>query len=216
MSSEVSEEAYQRLRERPDYQFDLPDTRGIEDQQQNADPTGFLADLFEAFRQFFEFVGPALRVGLICFAVLLAGHVVWSVFRGIKSRRRRIGSDGLSKTTEDALKNMDMRPDEGEAMSLLAKADALAEAGDFAAAQRLLLHSSFRDMQVRVRERIGVSLTARELEKLGKLSDTSRAALTRLVRRVELNAFAQESVDQAGFLAAREAYSRFAFGEASP
>ena len=61
----------------------------------------------------------------------------------------------------------------------------MADTGDFDAAVRLMLHSSFQEMQKRVRDRIGKSLTGREIGELGQMPEPSRDALRRLILSVE-------------------------------
>jgi hypothetical protein len=170
-----------------------------------------LGDVFEAIGGFIAFIAPVLRLLLIFALIVLVIFVLYSLARALYDRRERLGRLLNRPNAADDLKTVDLRPEEQFARTLLSDADALAAAGRYGEAIRLLLLSSIRDMQVRIHQRIGVSLTAREIGRLGALPDVSRLALHRIIHTVELNVFGEQPVGQDDYSRAREDYTLLAF-----
>ena len=198
---------HDRMIKDPAFQTELP----ITPPDRPEPDLGFLGEIFNAIGRFFVFIAPLLKVLLIVACVLLIAFIIYSIARAIYDRRERIKALINRGKQEDDLKNIDVRPDEHFARTLLSDADELARQGRFGEAIRLLLHSSIADMQERVKRRIGVSMTAREIGHLGSMPDDSRLALHRIIHTVEINIFGEQSVGEADYKKAREDYGIFAF-----
>lgn len=210
---EALSEAHNAMRSDPGFQFELTDVEPLVPVDQGDQSAGALDGLFRGLVDFFVFIGPVLKIIALFLIVALVIYVLWSIVKGIQSRQRQI-SDGRNDDQADLLKSVDVRPDAVFAEGLLARADELAALGNYAEALRLLLRHSFSELQTRVREKIGVSFTAREIGRMGSMPDVSRAALNELILQVELSAFAQQPVDKSNYEYARQQYQIFAFGEA--
>ena len=212
--TESFDEAYAAMRSDGGYQFELP-VDPIDVTPEAVDPdrnSGWR--FFDAIGDMIAALGPLWRVLLIGAAVLLVGYIIYSIVKGVVDRRQTIG-DRKPANARDDLADVDLRPDESFSSDLLKRADALADTGDFDAAVRLILHSSFQDMQQRVRNRIGKSLTGREIGELGQMPELSRNALRRLILSVERSAFAGEHLTSEDYQAARKDYDVFAQREVS-
>ncbi len=207
--TESFDDAYAAMRSDGGYQFDLP-IDPMEAAPEAIDPGGSSGwRFFGAIGDLIAALGPLWRVLLIGAAVLLVIYTIYSIARAVADRRQSVG-DNTDRDARDELSDVDLRPDEAFSSELLRRADALAEAGDFDGAVRLILHSSFQDMQQRVRSRIGKSLTGREIGALGQMPDDSRDALRRLILAVEQSAFAQHHLQAEDYQAARRDYDVFA------
>ena len=103
-------------------------------------------------------------------------------------------------------------PDRHAALDLIAEADRLAAEGRFDAATHLLLQRSVGQIAEARPDLLRPSSTAREIAVLPILSEGAREAFAAIAARVERSLFALRRLDQADWLAAREAYSRFALG----
>jgi hypothetical protein len=104
----------------------------------------------------------------------------------------------------------DWRPDEGAARQLLAEAEALAAAGRYAEAARLLLHRSVEDIGRRLPDFLKPSLTARDIARSAELPGAARPAFAAIARVVEVSAFGSRAVSAEAWHQCREAYGRFA------
>lgn len=207
--TESFDDAYAAMRSDGSYQFELP-VDPIDVTPEAVDPdrnSGWR--IFGAIGDMIAALGPLWRVLLIGAAVLLVGYIIYSIVKGVMERRQTIG-DSKPANARDELADVDLRPDESFSSDLLKRADALADTGDFDAAVRLILHSSFQDMQQRVRNRIGKSLTGREIGDLGQMPEPSRDALRRLILSVERSAFAGQHLTSEDYQAARQDYDIFA------
>ncbi len=107
----------------------------------------------------------------------------------------------------------DWRPEARVARTLLAEADALAEAGDYEAAVHLLLVRSVEDIARRLPDFLQPSLTARDIAVDARLPARPRDAFSRIAGIVERALFARRSVGSDGWHEARQAYESFAFAE---
>ncbi|MAP93616.1 MAG: hypothetical protein CMK07_01580 [Ponticaulis sp.] len=214
-TSEELQAAHDALSRDPEFQLELPIDPLREIERPPADSTGFLNDVIRSIGSFFSAIGPVLFWCLVALAVVLVLYVLFSIYKGIDDKRKRLVGRRRAAQTTDGLSDVDVRPDEVFANALLAQADALAEQGRFAEAVRILLHSSFTELQTRIRQRIGVSFTAREIGELGQMPDMARSAFHRLIQRVELSAFAEAPVNAEGYQQARQDYSEFALGEST-
>ena len=208
-TTESLEESYSALRGESGFQFELPDNV-IEDVPAPTVPDeepGW--SVFDAIAEFLAALGPLWRGLLIIAAIALVLYVLYSVGRAMVTRRGAL-RDEAGGSRDQTLSDVDLRPDADFANDLMRRADELAMAGDYDGAVRLILHSSFQDMQARVRDRIGVSMTGREIGEMGQMPETSRTALRRLVSQVERSAFAGVHLGEDDYQAARQSYELFA------
>ena len=105
-------------------------------------------------------------------------------------------------------------PETEKARLLLEDADALAAAGRFEDAVRLLLNRSIADIENLGHAKIGQALTAREISSLKAIPLNARPAFSAIASIVERAVFAGQSLTKDGFLEARRAYEQFALPEA--
>lgn len=209
------EDAHSELTRDSAYQLELPSDAVItpEERPPEVDGDSFLSSLFGVIADFFSAIGPLLKLAVFIAIGALVIYIIFAIVKGIQSRRVTLRDRGSGDSGEDQLRDVDIRPDDVLAASLLSEADRLAAEGDFAGAIRSLLHSSFKDMQTRIRDRIGVSLTAREIGQIGRMPDNSRSALHRLISQVELTFFGEVPAGQDDFQKAREDYQIFISGK---
>lgn len=212
-TDEALREAHGALRSEPGYQFELPVADLPEVKPDPEQGAGALDSVFRGLFNLFTALGPILQFLLIVAAVLLVLYVLWSIYQGIQSRQKRLAARDRQSDDADLMKNVEVRPDEEFAAGLLARADQLAAEGQYAEALRILLRQSFSELQSRIKQKIGVSFTAREIGQLGAMPDISRTAFHNLIHQVEISAFGQQSVGKAEYDFAREQYQVFAFGE---
>ena len=105
------------------------------------------------------------------------------------------------------------QPEPDAARALLSEAEALAAAGHFERAVRLLLHRSIADIEKRRPDLLRPSSTAREIERFDKLPDAPRAMFAVIAGQVERGLFAALPINESGWQAARDAYAGFALAE---
>lgn len=206
------EDAHAHLLTNKSFQFELPDGKMPEIQPEIPDPDKGLSFL-DWLVQMLQLLGPLFRVLLIGAAIVLVAYVVYSLVMAARNNSDFWRKSVRTGSPEDDLARMDIRPDQAFAKDLLSEADRLAAEGRYGEAVRLILHSSIRDMQDRIRQRIGVSLTAREVGGMGKLPDPSREALRRIIALAEVSVFGEMPVDEAGYQDARRDYTLFALKE---
>jgi hypothetical protein len=106
------------------------------------------------------------------------------------------------------------RPTMAQAQALLGDADTLANEGKYGEAVHLLLLRSIEDFE-RFRPRVVKrSHTAREIEQLGAMPMTVRAAFAGIMEVVEKSLFGDYQVTRADWERCRAEYERFAFPDA--
>jgi Domain of unknown function (DUF4129) len=165
-------------------------------------PPEWLKPLFE----FLEWLSPAfpyLFWGAVGLVVLLVLYFVLPNIAGFEwpwARGRKDGDDEAEI----------WRPEEGAARELLAEAEALAAAGRYAEAARLLLRRSVEDIGRRLPDFLRPSLTARDIAGADELPGNARPAFAAIARVVEVSAFGSRSVTEDAWRECREAYGRFA------
>ncbi len=205
-SPEGFDAAHDAILARSDVQAALP---GVDPPSEPME-LGWLEPLIEFIADLISFFAPVV-VWLFWIGVaLIVLFVLYQLVRALIDRRFGL-RPRTARTKTD--REVDLRPDAARARDLLAEADRLAREGAYAAAVHLLLHQSIEDMQARVNELIGASLTAREIGRMGQLSDRARAALWRLISGVERAVFGEAPVNQAAYLATRDDYETFALRE---
>lgn len=200
------EAAHERLLRDSSYQTDLPVQKAAEPPE----PSQTSNWLAEFLHDVFTPLGPVLKWVLIFGACAILAYILFNVARALYERRDHL-ANAMKRKKKTDLSEIDVRPDEQFAADLLTRADALASEGKYGEAIHLLLHSSIRDMQEKVQERIGISLTAREIGRMGSMPDTSRSALQRIIHKVEIFVFGQTDISADAWNDARADYSEFAF-----
>jgi len=106
------------------------------------------------------------------------------------------------------------RPEEKAARALLAEADAMAAAGRYDEAARLLLHRSLEDIAARRPTLLRPALTSREIAGVPSLPDAVRGAFAAMAAPVERSLFGGRALDSAAWQEARAAYGDFALSKA--
>jgi hypothetical protein len=139
----------------------------------------------------------------------LAALVLWLVYHlvlRLKDGEWRWQSGGTAAAEES------WRPDEAPARQLLAKADALAAAGRYSEAARLLLHRSVEDIASRQPDLLRPALTSRDIAALPAIpAPQPRGAFTRIAASVERGLFARIDLGEGDWRDCRSAYEEFAF-----
>lgn len=102
------------------------------------------------------------------------------------------------------------RPEEKAARTLLAEADAMAEAGRYGEAAHLLLHRSLEDIAARRPRLLRPALTSREIARVSALPDAVRSAFAAMAAPVERSLFGGRTLTRDAWEAARAAYGEFA------
>lgn len=188
-------EAHARLRARTDIQFDLP-------------PAPKPQPPPEWVKWLGEMLGGATPFGTFVFWAIIAAVValiVWRIAAAVIARRR--SGDAVAAPEQEIAA---WRPEEKVARALLAEADAMAEAGRYDEAARLLLHRSLEDIQRRRPSLLRPALTSREIARTPQLPDLVRGAFTAMAQAVERSLFGGRGLGRTDWEAARAAYGEFA------
>lgn len=160
-----------------------------------------------AFGRWFEAHWPAIRLFVWAALALLALALLWALatrLRGLRLSwwRRRATADDTSAP--------EWRPEAAPARALLAEADALAGAGRFAEAARLVLLRSIADIARRHPEAVRPATTARDLAEDARVPAAARPAFRAIAGVVESALFADRGATAAAWTRARDAYADFA------
>lgn len=182
-------EAHATLRARTDIQFELP----------VAPPPAPAAQLNL----------PGLGAIFWLLVVAGVGLLIYLIVKSIAEREPRSGRVA-SMEREIA----QWRPAEKEARALLAEADAMAAAGRYDEAARLLLHRSLEDIAKRKPKLLRPALTSREIAIAPLLPDAVRAAFDAMAAPVERSLFGGRTLDRPAWESARAAYGDFALPKA--
>jgi hypothetical protein len=185
-TAETVAEAHARLREHADIQFDLPhvDTPKPPSFQWNFPALDFL-------------FWPLVAIGAALILLLIA--------RTVYLRTR--SNTGEAAAEREAEK---WRPEEKAARALLAEADAMAAAGRYDEAARLLLHRSLEDIAARRPRLLRPALTSREIARVPALPEMVRRAFAAMAAPVERSLFGGRSLTRDAWEEARAAYGEFA------
>ncbi|MCW3848206.1 hypothetical protein OF829_13250 [Sphingomonas sp. LB-2] len=181
-------EAHAALRARDDIQFELPHTPP----PQRTEPMPM----------------PALGALFWLLVVLGVAMLLYLIVKSIVEREPR----GQRVSSEHEIAQW--RPEEKVARALLAEADAMAAAGRYEEAARLLLHRSLEDIASRKPKLLRPALTSREIARAPMLPDAVRAAFQAMAAPVERSLFGGRSLDRAAWEDARAAYGDFALPKA--
>lgn len=141
------------------------------------------------------------------FTLLMIADAIWPGRIGLMRwlRRRRADAPAASALPP---------PDAERARALIAEADALAGAGHFGEATRLVLGRSIAEMNGRLPGSVRPDRTGRELAASALLPPAPASQLQRMVAIVERNLFAAQPLGAADWQACRGAYIAFVQPEA--
>jgi hypothetical protein len=180
-------EAHARLRANSDIQFDLPHA------PQPKPPVTGSWDL------------PALDFLFWPLVAIGAALIVFVIARAIYLRVRTGPVDVRAEPETEK-----WRPEEKAARALLAEADAMAAAGRYDEAARLLLHRSLEDIAARRPRLLRPALTSREIGRIPALPELVRSAFAAMAAPVERSLFGGRTLDRSAWEEARAAYGEFA------
>ncbi len=186
-------EAYARLRADRSVQFDFPF-------YQRPDPPGWIEPLI----QFLRWLSPAFPWLFWGLVVLVGLAALWAIvsrfdrFAWLRWRRKSVAVEP------------EWTLDVAAARASLAEAEALATAGCYAEAARLLLRHSVEEIGARRPQFLKPSLTARDIAAASALPDAARAAFESIAHLVEVSAFGSQRVTADAWARCRAAYGAFA------
>jgi hypothetical protein len=160
-----------------------------------------------SFGHFLISIFPVLRVLFWC---AVAAGVIFLLYL-IARRLSGAAWPWPRKTQNEAVE--DWRPAEAPARALLRDADALAQAGRYDEAVRLLLFRSIEDIESRRPKLVRPALTSRDIAGAQGIPEGARRAFTSIVSAVERSLFGGRALAEPDWGACRAAYERFAFAE---
>jgi hypothetical protein len=161
-----------------------------------------LKAVLEPIGQALGFSWPVLMWVLIGLTAVLVAYGLFRMFEPAFAARNTKAPKGAAID--------EWVPDEHEALALLEDADRLAAEGRYDEATHLLLRRSVQQI-VKIRPGwVQRASTAREISVLPGLSDGARSTFALIAERVERSLFALRQLGADDWLAAREAYARFA------
>ena len=187
-------QAYARVRADPQIQFALP-------RIQPPYLPAWLRWLGHALRE----AWPVIRIGLwiaMGAAVLLLLWLIGRRVLGLRWSRR----GGRAVEAEEIA----WRPDAAPTRALLAEADALAAAGRYGEAARLVLRRSIEDVMRRRPGVVGPATTSRDLAVAAQIPAPARPAFAAIAGVVEASLFADRGATAEAWTQARAAYAEFA------
>jgi hypothetical protein len=188
-------EAHRKLTADTSIQFELPRAEPPEISPWVIDFIGGIWPVVEVL--FWAAIGAGLLYLLYAIAMRLSG-AEWPW------RRRR---------DEGPEEEESWRPGEAPARQLLGEADALAAAGRYSEAARLLLFRSIEDIDARRPDLVRPALTSRDIAALPAIPDRPRSAFAGIAMMVERSLFAARPLGEGDWRACRAAYEDFAFAE---
>jgi hypothetical protein len=196
--------AWNDVRADPNIQFTpTPAPKPPESPQWWLDFLAWLDKLLAPVMEALAAAWPILRILLLL--ALAAGvlTLVWIILAPYVEQWR-----GRKRSAENV-----WQPQPDAARALLVEAEALAAAGQFDQAVRLLLHRSIADIEQRRPHLLRPSSTAREIERFADLPDAPRAMFAVIAGQVERGLFAALPIDESGWRVSRDAYAGFALSE---
>lgn len=149
-------------------------------------------------------LGPLARFLFWALVAVVVLALLYVIFRALQRR-------WMTPRDAPGTEVPEWRPEEAAARELLRDAEALAAAGDYAGAARLLLWRSVEDIQARQPDFVKPALTAREIARAEALPPTARKAFATIADQVEASHFAGHGLDADGWQICRAAYEDFAF-----
>jgi hypothetical protein len=159
----------------------------------------------KAFIHFLQASWPVLKVvtwitlGAIALFIL---YMIVSQFVDVRWPWRR--------ATEETSDEPEWRPDAAPVRALLEEADALAAAGRYAEAARLILLRSVEDIMKRRPGLVRPATTSRDLAETPEIPTAARPAFASIAGVVEISLFADRGATAEAWHRARNAYADFA------
>jgi hypothetical protein len=168
-------------------------------------PTPHTPEWMRALGRWIEHAWPVLRV--LTWVVLAAIglfilYMIVSQFVDLRWPWRR--------TEEEMSPEPEWRPDAAPARALLEEADALAAAGRYAEAARLILRRSVEDIMRRRPGLVRPATTSRDLAATPEIPSAARPAFASIADVVEISLFADRGATADAWQKARSAYADFA------
>jgi hypothetical protein len=191
-----ADEAWRQLVADPSLQFELKPFKA----PQTPAWIKALSEFLERHGAVVEFLFWSVVIVGALFLLFLVAR--WLERSGFFDRFRRRG---------DKDEGEDWRPEEAPARALLGEADALAAAGRFGEAARLLLHRSIEEIDARRPTLVYPALTSRDIAGAPQLPPGPRSAFQRIVQAVERSLFGRSELGAGDWAACRAAYEEFAF-----
>lgn len=164
-------------------------------------PPDWLVELLRLLEAAWPFIRLVIWVALAALVLWLLYHLVLRLKDGEWRWRRK--DAGVAAES--------WRPAEAPARQLLADADALAAAGRYSEAARLLLHRSVEDIGKRQPDLLRPALTSRDIAALPAIPAQPRGAFARIAALVERGLFARIELGEGDWRDCRAAYEEFAF-----
>ena len=164
-------------------------------------PPDWLVELLRLIDAAWPLIRILIWAALAALALWLLYHLAMRLKDGEWKWRRR----GRAQADEG------WRPADAPARQLLAEADALAAAGRYSEAARLLLHRSVEDIQARQPDLLRPALTSRDIAALPAIPAHPRGAFARIAALVERGLFARIDLGEGDWRDCRAAYEEFAF-----
>lgn len=180
-------DAHARLRAHADIQFDLP----------HAEPPKPPTWHFPAMPALDFLFWPLVAIG--------AALILFLIVRTVYVRTRTNTGEAVAEREAEK-----WRPEEKAARALLAEADAMAAAGRYDEAARLLLHRSLEDIAARRPRLLRPALTSREIARVPALPEMVRGAFAAMAAPVERSLFGGRTLTRDAWEEARAAYGEFA------
>lgn len=199
------EAAHATVRADRTIQFDFP----IEPPRQPTPMPDWLRSMLRGIGDFIQWVGPGWSWLLYA---LLAALVVAIVVALVPSLRSAVVQWWTRRRADAPAAEPEWSPGERAARALLDEADALAAAGRFDEAVRLILHRSIEDIEAWRGKHLAPSLTSRDIVAVERLPETARGVFSGLVAMVERSLFARRPLSASDWTDARGAYAGFALG----
>jgi hypothetical protein len=156
--------------------------------------------------EFFKWLLPAMPYIFWGAVALVVGLVAWFIFNEARGMAFRWPWQRKPEAEEEP----EWAPDQSAARALLTEAEALAAAGSYAEAARLLLRRSVEDIARRRPEFLKPSVTARDISVADAIPGGARKAFAAIARVVEVSAFGSASVSADAWTDCRAAYGEFA------
>jgi len=190
------DQAHRQLLADGSIQFDLPAFKPDP-------PPAWLLSIGE----FLDGLGPFLTFLFWVVVAALALAFLYLIYRWLEGR----GFVWRRRKREAPAEEAAWRPREAPARALLSDADALAAAGDYAAAAHLLLHRSIEEIDGREPDLVRPALTSRDIAGAPALPPGPSGAFARIVMAVEKSLFGRRPLDAEEWRDCRAAYENFAF-----
>ncbi len=155
---------------------------------------------------FFRWLMPAFPYIFWGALALVVALIAWFIFNEARGMAFRWPWQRKPEAEEE----LEWAPDPSTARALLTEAEALAAAGSYAEAARLLLRRSVEDISRRRPKFLKPSVTARDIAVADAIPEGARKAFAAIARVVEISAFGSASVSAEAWTQCRAAYGEFA------